>query len=497
MPLSSASPRWLHLLQSLSLLAVSIVFKPYLTVATLLAYFLSRFQHGRNLRTPSPTSRRILVTGVGMSKGLAIARAFYKQGHHVVAADFEPNRIPACGRFSKAVSTFYRLPQASSDEEAESSYVTALLSIVRKEKIDLWVSCSGVASALEDARAAEAVKMETNCKTIQFDLQTTATLHEKFSFNENTRNLGLNTPETNLITSTDDALQILYHANGNTDNTRYIMKPVGVDDSARADMTLLPRPSASETHSHITRLNPSITRPFVLQQYIQGPEYCTHSIVIRGKVMLFTACPSADMLMHYQSLPTDSALFQVMFEYTKTYAERMGERMTGHFSLDFLLDETAGAKIEKKKLEERIYPIECNPRAHTAVVLFGDDSREMVDAYLRVLDPETDSERRETDVVFPSSQTPYYWLVHDVVTRVFLPFFYLLTFQGSLASTFYSLREIHDHIHNWKDGTFELWDPWPFWWLFCVHWPARIIVALLKGEWWSRCNISTGKMFLC
>ncbi|TID19154.1 putative transporter [Venturia nashicola] len=494
MPLSSASPRWQHLVQNLSLLALALVFTPCCTIATVLTSFLSRYYpHGRSRRT-CPAPRRILVTGVGMSKGLAIARAFDKQGHDVVVADFEPNGIPVCGRFSNAVRKFYRLPQESRNEAGDSSYVTALLSIVRKEKIHLWVSCSGVASALEDARAAEAVEKETDCKAIQFGVGMTGTLHEKYSFNENTRKLGLNTPQTHLITSIEDAMDILLPEK-DIDDTKYILKPVGVDDTARADMTLLPRPSAPKTRLHITRLDPSPTRPFVLQQFIQGPEYCTHSIVIRGKVMLFTACPSADMLMHYQSLPVDSPLFRVMFDYTKGYAEKMGEKMTGHFSMDFLVDETADAKGERK-LEKNVYPIECNPRAHTAVVLFGNDSERMVDAYLHLLDSD-DMVKKEVETVFASAETRYYWLGHDILIRLILPLLSLLTFQSTLASTYHHLQEFCDHILHWKDGTFEVWDPWPFWWLYCVYWPGRFSVALVRGESWSRCNVSTGKMFLC
>lgn len=438
------------------------------------------------------------MTGVGMSKGLAIARAFHKEGHDVVAADFEPYGIPVCGRFSNAVRKFYRLPQESQNELGESTYVTALLSIVRKEKIDLWVSCSGVASALEDARAAEAVEKETECKAIQFGVDMTGTLHEKYSFNENTRKLGLNTPKTHLITSIDDALEIL-HPDKNSDDTKYIMKPVGVDDTARADMTLLPRPSASKTRSHITRLNPSLTRPFVLQQYIQGPEYCTHSLVIRGNIMLFTACPSADMLMHYQSLPTDSALFKVMFEYTKVYAEKMGKEMTGHFSMDFLVDETGDGdgdgKGKGKGKGERIFPIECNPRAHTAVVLFGYDSEKMVDSYLSILS--SSKETKQTQPIFPTTRTPYYYLPHDLTTRLILPLLNLLILRTTPSSTYASILELVEHILYWKEGTYEVWDPWPFWWLYCVYWPGRFAGSLVRGEWWSRCNVSTGKMFLC
>ncbi|QDS75793.1 hypothetical protein FKW77_000073 [Venturia effusa] len=442
-----------------------------------------------------------------MSKGLAIARAFHQQGHRVVAADFEPHGIPVCGRFSRAITNFYSLPQESHDAPGGSSYVQALVSLVRKEKIHLWVSCSGVASALEDARAAEAVEQQTQCKAFQFGVKMTATLHEKYSFNENTRILGLNTPKTHLVTSVEDALKVL-HQQENTDNTKYIMKPVGVDDTTRADMTLLPRASTGRTTAHITRLNPTPTRPFVLQQYIQGPEYCTHSIVIRGNVVLFTACPSADMLMHYQSLPTDSPLFQAMFEYTKEYASKMGKEMTGHFSMDFLVVESSD-QVDGN-LAKRLFPIECNPRAHTAVVLFNDDSAKMVDAYLHLLDTtpcssdnsnskedEKEEEVEDFNVIFPSSTTKYYWLGHDILTRIVLPILNLCSLNNTLHATRASLHEFLVHALFWKDGTFELWDPWPFWWLYCVYWPGKFGMAIVKGQWWSRCNASTGKMFAC
>lgn len=456
-----------------------------------------------------------------MSKGLAIARAFHNEGHYVIAADFEPYGIPVCGRFSIAVEKFYRLPQESQNDSAKSSYVQALLSIVRKEKIDLWVSCSGVASALEDARAAEAVEDLTNCKAIQFNLAMTDTLHEKFSFNENTRKLGLNVPETHIITSIDSALAFLHPQKESSNTTmKYILKPCGVDDTARGDMTLLPLSTISKTRSHMTRLNPSRTRPFVLQQYIRGPEYCTHSLVVRGKVMLFTACPSADMLMHYQSLPTKSALFQEMLRYTKRYAKQMaaaGKEMTGHFSLDFLVDGAVSSSNNNKDLMENIYPIECNPRAHTAVVLFSNDSAEMVECYLHTLSPTSKpspydkNTGKEISTLHPSSPLAYYWLGHDLVTRVLLPLYHLSTFQSSTRVTYEKLMEFYEHISFWKQGTnkviwkegmWEVWDPLPFWWAYCVYWPSQFVVVLWigmmgRGSWWSRCNVSTGKIFRC
>jgi hypothetical protein len=507
MPLSSASPRWQHVFQNLSLIALALVVTPYCFIAVAISWlytqYRSKIKGTRSEKDCNAQPRRILVTGVGMVKGLTIARAFHLAGHHVVAADFEPYGVPVCGRFSSAVQRFYRLPQIS-ETAGEARYVRAIVSIVRKENIDLWISCSGVATSLADAAAAEAVEKFTNCKAIQFGVDMTRTLHEKFLFIENTKELGLNVPETHLVTSIDDAQKVL-HPEAGSRGAKFIMKPVGVDDTTRSDMTLLPRPSFPQTLAHISRLRPSPLRPFVLQQFIQGPEYCTHSLVIRGQVLLFVACRSADMLMHYQALQPESSLFQAMLKYTQDYATAMGKDMTGHFSLDFLVAENPNSTNaeDKEDLAHRIYPIECNPRAHTAVILFRANSSEMVTRYLHALSPHS----HEPPVLFPTiTTTPIYFLPHDLVNRLLLPLFLRLTpsphqntpsQRKNLTSLHRSLTELVDHILHWRDGHFELWDPWPFWWLYCVYWPCWFAFSLVMGRWWSRCNVGTGKMFRC
>ncbi len=271
-----------------------------------------------------------------------------------------------------------------------------------------------------------------------------------------------------------------------------------MDDSTRADMTILPRPTFKDTGEHIKRLNPTPFRPFVLQQYISGLEYCTHSLIINGEVQAFVACPSAELLMHYKALPPTSKVFKAMLHYTQIYADKMGEEMTGHFSMDFLLDEEHDLEGD---LMTKLYPIECNPRAHTAVVLFADKSEDMAEAYLSLLtDHEpvgmTNGHNADT-IVSPSTSMGYYWIGHDLVTRVVLPIYDFLTLKASLNQVVVSLREFVDHVLFWKDGTFEVWDPWPAWWLYSVYWPAMFLIAILHRKWWSRCNVSTTKMFAC
>jgi hypothetical protein len=437
----------------------------------------------------------VLVTGVGMSKGLSIAREFYCEGHDVIGADFEPNRVPVCGRFSVALRKFYRLSKPTSESAksaAKSSYIEELLKIIEKEGVDLWVSCSGVASAVEDAEAAGAVEKWSRCRVIQFGVANTKTLHEKHSFIHQAQAFGLNVPETHYITSVDEVTEKLYSNKRKATSSKFILKCIGLDDAMRADMTLLPLSSSEETQAHLSQIKPSVSKPFVLQQFIYGSEYCTHSVVVGGVIALFIACPSSELLMHYKALSPTSAVFRAMQRYSQIYAEKMGE-VTGQFSIDFIL----GEDNSEPDLMSRLYPIECNPRAHTAVVFFEQESESMVLAYLRAFNQKRNDPKEHIAVINQPSTKGYYWIGHDIITRLVIPLSLTLTRRADLASLVRSWKEFLEHVIYWKDGTYEVWDPWPFWCLYSVYWPGIFLATILTRKWWSRCNVSTTKLFRC
>jgi len=232
---------------------------------------------------PNFKPRNVLVTGVGMTKGLVLARSFYEAGHHIVGADFEANGALVCGSVSKSLRVFHPLRKPNA-QSGSAQYIQSLLDIIVKENVSLWVSCSCVASAVEDGMAKEVIEARTNCKAIQFDLKTIEMLHEKHSFIEHTRSLGHTVPETHEITSRTAAENILRSA---PNGRKFIMKPIGMDDSVRADMTLLPKETQEQTSKHIARLKISEKTPWILQEFITGQEYCTHSIVVNGHVKAF------------------------------------------------------------------------------------------------------------------------------------------------------------------------------------------------------------------
>lgn len=464
-----------------------------------------------------------------MAKGLFLARTFYKAGHNVIGADFEPNSIPVCGRFSKALRSFYSLPKPNETSGA-AYYIDALLHIVRKEKVDLWVSCSGVASAVEDGQAKEVLERKSDVRCIQFDVLTTQMLHEKDSFVAQTQRLGLPVPETHNVTSRAAVHKVL-HESPRT-KKQYIMKSVGVDDAFRADMTVLPKRTVSDTYNHVSAIPISGKNPWVLQQFIKGKEYCTHALIVNNQVKAFVACPSSELLMHYEALPSDSALSRAMLRFTEEFARRNGGDMTGHLSFDFLVDEA----VSEKGAQLGLLPIECNPRAHTAVVLFHGQEMAMAEAYLSALTPringlgEGNDNDSRSDVYntepstpaksprpningYPSpasSQPPktsapvtpihpprYYWLGHDLVSLLLLPLLSLFYNRISMSAYLRGGSTFLEHLLLWRDPTFELWDPMPAWWLYHVYWPGQFAAAVLGGRKWSRVNVSTCKVFGC
>ncbi|XXG94486.1 hypothetical protein Hte_000743 [Hypoxylon texense] len=320
-----------------------------------------------------------------MAKGLTLARSFYLSGHRVIGADFEAHNIPCSGRFSRSLSAFYRLPEPNTDE-GRKTYIQCLTQIINTEKVELWVACSGVASAIEDAQAKEIIEQETNCKCIQFDVQTTSTLHEKGAFMDECKRIGLPVPETHEVKSQRDVLRVLSKARP---KQKFILKPVGTDDRHRGDMTLLPLASDAQTRDHVARLPISKSRPWILQRFVPGgEEYCTHALVVRGAVRCFAACPGASLLMRYEALPRGSALWKSMLAFTVELVRSAPrpEAVTGHLSLDFMAGEGTPSQ---NGFAKNIYAIECNPRAHTAAVLFarrGPEMEAMVRAYLSALE---------------------------------------------------------------------------------------------------------------
>jgi hypothetical protein len=483
-----------HFGKNVLLLLLSFVTAPISAAIVLISLAISR-----STAAPKPVlkngekSKTILVTGVSMTKGLTIARSLAQHTpHRIIGADissFSP------GRFSNTIAKYYRLDTPHGDDA--EPYIDSILSVISSESVDLWISCSSVVAAVEDGQVVRLAKASAKergrtFEAIQFAEDVVEKFHEKDKFIDYIGSLNLTIPESHRCTSADEALSVLLRAfdASNPLEKKFLAKPIGVDDKARnAMMTLLPFSSPEETKKYVKSLNISKKNPFQLQQFIKGREYCTHALVIRGHIKAFTSCPSLELLMHYVPLPAYSSLSQEMLKFTEKVAQDGGEGFTGHLSFDFLVEEEGDEGGEVV-----LYPIESNPRAHTAVVLF-DNTPEMADAYLSVFD-DAISDYNKSTPVYPRAPTKsYFWVGHDLVTYGILPVLDVLSGQGSWNDAMAGLKELGEHLMYWKDGTLTMADPVPFWVLYHAYWPMKFVESLRAGKAWSRINVSTTKMF--
>lgn len=121
-----------------------------------------------------------------MQKSLLIARALARQGWRVVVVEEQGWGLLSPARFSRFVEAFHLVPSGGGQR-----YVDALVSVARKEDVDLFVPCSGAGTTHEDALAAEVMRRQRGGKgskagkkgfqAIIQDPELVLELHEKVS----------------------------------------------------------------------------------------------------------------------------------------------------------------------------------------------------------------------------------------------------------------------------------------------------------------------------
>ena len=209
-----------------------------------------------------------------MTKALQLARSFHRSGHRVIL--IETHKYWLTGhRYSWAVDRFYTVPNPESPE-----YPSALLSIVQAESIDIYVPvCSPIASYYD----AEVQKiLAPHCSVMHVDVETMQCLDDKYQFVTAAQHLGLNVPKSYCIT---DPQQVIDFDFTNAQRA-YIIKSIPYDSIRRLDLTKLPCDTPAATASFVQSLPISAARPWIMQEYIPGQEYCTHSTVRNGHLQL-------------------------------------------------------------------------------------------------------------------------------------------------------------------------------------------------------------------
>jgi predicted ATP-grasp superfamily ATP-dependent carboligase len=432
-------------LQNLGTLALLLILFPFnlsLVVASLLwNFFATPFQ---KKRLPPQDVKRILITGGKMTKALQLARSFHVVGHEVFL--LESHKYWLSGhRFSKSVKGFYTLPAPEKDPDG---YCQGLLNLVQTEKIDVFIPVSSPVASYYDSLAKSL--LPPSCEVIHFDADVTKLLDDKYAFCTKARALGLSAPKVFRFTSPEQILNFDFQADG----SQYLLKSIPYDSVRRLDLTKLPFAGMDE---YLKTLPITEEKPWVIQEFISGQEYCTHSTVRHGKIRLHCCSKSSPFQVNYEHIERPK-----IFEWVKYFVKELN--LTGQISFDFIETE-----------DGRVFSIECNPRIHSAITMFYDNP-EVANAYLN------DAEYEQESPIIPTSGSkPTYWLYHEL---------WRLTEVRSLTQ----LKQWFEKIIKGTDAIFQVNDPLPF--LAVHHWqiPLLILNNLRKFKGWIRIDFNIGKL---
>jgi predicted ATP-grasp superfamily ATP-dependent carboligase len=419
---------------ALALLQLALPLNLTLTAAALL----------RSLLVPPPRRRvrrprTVLISGGKMTKALQLARSFHDAGHRVVLIESHKYWITG-HRFSRAVDRFYTVPDPRSP-----GYAEALLDIVRREGIDVYVPvCSPVAS-YHDALAKTV--LAPYCEVIHADPDLISVLDDKHAFSALATSLGLPVPAAHRICDPDEVEQFDFA----DDPGPYILKSIPYDPVHRLDLTRLPLPTRRETGAFARSKPISAQTPWIMQALVRGREYCTHSTVRDGVVRLYCCCPSSAFQINYEMVDKPE-----IEAWVKNFVGPL--KITGQVSFDFIEDD-----------DGNLFAIECNPRTHSAITMFYNHS-DVASAYLDSGGP----------VVKPlPASRPTYWIYHEV--------WRLLTQPRSAVSRLEVIRRGKDAIFDWND-------PLPFLMVHHAHVPYLLIKNLVRLKPWIRIDFNIGKL---
>jgi predicted ATP-grasp superfamily ATP-dependent carboligase len=433
------------LLQNLGTLLLLLLFLPINAALVLISLFLSAVS--RPFQLPphvTENTKNILISGGKMTKALQLARSFHAAGHKVVL--IETHKYWLSGhQFSRAVSGFYTVPAPQYDLEV---YTQALLDIIKKENIDVYIPVTSPVGSYYDSLAKPA--LSEYCEVFHFDTDITQMLDDKFDFSEKARSLGLSVPKSFKITHPDQVINFDF----SQETRKYIIKSIPYNSVCRLNLTKLPCKTPEETAAFVRSLPISEETPWIMQEFIPGKEFCTHSTVRDGELKLHCCCESSAFQVNYENVENPEIM-----EWVRKFVKELG--ITGQVSFDFI------------QAEDGVYAIECNPRTHSAITTFYNHPK-VADAYI--------SKNFANETIQPLvNSKPTYWTYHEI---------WRLTGIRSFS-------QLTTWIRNFWRGTDAIYkfnDPLPF--LMVHHW--QIVILLLKNlqqlKGWIRIDFNIGKL---
>jgi predicted ATP-grasp superfamily ATP-dependent carboligase len=360
-------------------------------------------------------STNILLTSGRAPITLELARLFSAAGYKVFVADSMKHHL--CS-LSQTVFKNFLVPPPKLQP---GNYIAALVEIIKQEKISLLIpTCEDIFYVSHGLP-----QLTPHCQVFAEPLEKLNRLHNKWDFICRVENIGLTVPKTWLIKSQQDLIDIL---NLPTPN-QLILKPVYSRFASNIHIVTKPV-------NKIPDIQINETKTWVAQQFIAGKQYCSYSIAHRGKLTAHAVYPTAFTAGKGSCIYFESVNHPQILQWVQKFVE--AENFTGQIAFDFI-----------ESIDKMIYPLECNPRAISAIHLFQ-ESDKLEQAFLNSVN----------NIIQPQFNQ------RAMIAMAML----IYGFPSSLKSN-QIIKWIKIFL-NTKDVIFRISDPMPFWSIWVILWQS-------------------------
>ena len=293
------------------------------------------------METGSRPRRTVLFTGGRAPVTLELARQFAQTGHRVLVADSLPYTLCSA---SCAVSQTFVVP---APRYSTTAFIQALRHLIQAEQVDILIpTCEEIFYV-----AAGRDYLQNDCQVLAEPLHKLKPLHNKWLFIQRMKALGLAVPETWQVTSLQDLKSILKSGT----SSQLVLKPVYSRFATQVRFLAPSSPSLPD-------IDISSHKPWVVQEFIQGQQYCLYGIAHAGRLTAFAAYPVRFTAGKGACIHFEAVDYPHLLDWIQTVVA--AEKFTGQIAFDVIETE-----------QGTIYPLECNPRTISAVHLFNASDR--------------------------------------------------------------------------------------------------------------------------
>ncbi|GIW23022.1 MAG: hypothetical protein KatS3mg068_2029 [Candidatus Sericytochromatia bacterium] len=275
----------------------------------------------------------ILITGARSPYTLHLVRLLSKSNLNIFTVDSIENNLCKNTRY---VKQNFLSPKPKQETE---KYISFLNKIIQENNINFLIP------TCEEVYYISKYIDKIYCEVFTSNIEILTRLHSKNKFIKLLNEINIKCPKTTLVQNKEDLYKHLIN------NDKFVLKP---EFSRFASKTII----NDKKPQTISKINIDKKNKWVIQEFIEGEQYCSYTLARNGNITAHSSYPSKyfagiGSTIYFENIKEDKIL-----EIVSKIVKKLN--YTGQISFDFI----------KSKNDNLFYPIECNPRTTSGVVLF-------------------------------------------------------------------------------------------------------------------------------